>query len=69
MVLTIGLDVQYLAPHNRQRNPGATTMLVRGKDCHGRFGTDAPPRSDFEPTAVAAWRDLDAAMKTRFQTK
>lgn len=65
----IGLNVQYLAPHNRQTGQAATAMLVRGRDDFGHFGTDAAPMTDFDPEAVARWRKLDAAMKASFKTK
>ncbi|MEL7463092.1 MAG: phytanoyl-CoA dioxygenase family protein [Pseudomonadota bacterium] len=57
----IGLNVQYLAPHVRQtKHDRDTAMLVRGEDRYGHFGVDAPATSDFEPKAMARWRELDA---------
>lgn len=65
----IGLNVQYLAPHNRQSGQPATALLVRGRDDFHHFGTDLTPTTDFDPSAVERWRDLDAAMKANFKTK
>lgn len=65
----VGLNVQYLAPHNRQERDDAATMLVRGVDNFGHFRTEQPPDVDFEPDAVARFRELDQAMKQSFKTK
>ena len=65
----IGLNVQYLAPHNRQAGADASALLVRGSDAFGHFGADRAPTTDFEPAAVQAWRDLDAKMKAAFKTQ
>jgi len=65
----IGLNVQYLAPHCEQSGSAASAMLVRGSDTFAHFGTDRPPTRDFEPAAVARWRELDANMKASFKTK
>ena len=57
----IGLNVQYLAPHIRQtKHDLDTAMLVRGEDRFGHFGRDIPAAADFEPDAMARWRELDA---------
>ena len=57
----IGLNVQYLAPHVRQtKHDLDTAMLVRGEDRFGHFGEDIAAAADFEPTAMAKWRELDA---------
>lgn len=65
----IGLNVQYVAPHNRQAETETTAHLVRGRDEHGHFGTEVPATTDFDPGAVERWRELDAAMKASFRTK
>ncbi|MEO6126385.1 MAG: phytanoyl-CoA dioxygenase family protein [Ilumatobacteraceae bacterium] len=64
----IGLNVQYLAAHNRHVSGDAmSAMLVRGDDAFGHFGVDVAPESDFEPPAVSNWRGLDSAMKAGFK--
>ncbi|MEM9031462.1 MAG: phytanoyl-CoA dioxygenase family protein [Pseudomonadota bacterium] len=66
----IGLNVQYLAPHVRQtKHDLDSAMLVRGRDAHGHYKKDQPATSDFEPGAVAHWRDLDALMKSTQATQ
>jgi len=63
----IGLNVQYLAPHNRQANGRGSAILVRGEDHFGHFGVDHAAETDLDRNAVAAWRALDDAMKQGFQ--
>jgi ectoine hydroxylase-related dioxygenase (phytanoyl-CoA dioxygenase family) len=65
----IGLNVQYLAPHNRHVEADSmTATLVRGKDPYGHFGVDIKPAWDFEPNAIRTWRVLDASMKAGFRS-
>jgi ectoine hydroxylase-related dioxygenase (phytanoyl-CoA dioxygenase family) len=62
----IGLNVQYLAPHNHHRNADSTAILVRGRDDHGFFGSDKLPAANLDPEAISRWRALDRAMKDSF---
>lgn len=63
----IGLNVQYLAPHNRTMGAeGLTAVLARGTDGHGHFEPDPTPTELSEAT-VTTWRELDARMKAGFQ--
>lgn len=70
----IGLNVQFVAAHNgiRADARGASTAgsaaLVRGVDKHRHFAVDRPPSANLDPAAVAAWRDLAAAMDAGFTT-
>lgn len=68
----IGLNVQYIAPHNNvggSTEPGASGsgIMLRGSDGYGYFGTDQAPTSNLDPAAVTRWRELDAEMKANFQ--
>ena len=63
----IGLNVQYLAPHNRMdTGENATAMLVRGEDRHQHFGPDDTPGSQLDLTAIERWYAADAQMKANF---
>ena len=62
----IGLNVQYLAPHNHQAGSGGSAILVRGRDNHGHYAADPAPTSDFDPQAVKRWRELARQMKDGF---
>ena len=65
----IGLNVQYLAPHNRhETSHHASAVLVAGVDDHGYFEADEPATSDLEPGAVERWHELDRRMKADFTT-
>lgn len=65
----IGLNVQYLAPHNASASAVTqSAMLVRGTDGHGHWAEDTPARRDLDPDAVADWRRLEEEMKAGFQT-
>ena len=56
----IGLNVQYLAPHNRHlHSDHASAILVAGVDDHGYFGTDVPATRDLDAQAIERWRELD----------
>ena len=64
----IGLNVQYLAPHNRMSDGvTASAMLVRGTDDHGNFTVDHPPPDTLDQRALASWHEADAQMKANFQ--
>ena len=66
----IGLNVQFLAPHNRSRSETPqSAMLVRGTDPHGFYAVDDAPSANLAPDAIARWEALDAAMKQGFQTQ
>jgi len=58
----IGLSIHYVAPHvHETKYPGATAMLLRGKDTLGHWGHDPWPKTDWDPDCLAA---LDAAWET-----
>lgn len=66
----IGLNVQFVAPHNRSRSAvGQSAMLVRGQDRHGFYAMDEAPAANLAPDAIERWESLDAAMKQGFQTQ
>ena len=66
----IGLNVQYLTPHNRhQTSEHASAVLVAGVDDHGYFGADEPATTDLDPRAIERWRELDRRMKSNFTTR
>ena len=63
----IGLNIQYLAPHNRHVGEGqVSAMLVRGDDRFGHFGVDEPPAVDLKSAALDRWKELDDGMKRGF---
>ncbi|MEM9650448.1 MAG: phytanoyl-CoA dioxygenase family protein [Actinomycetota bacterium] len=63
----IGLNIQYLAPHNLHTGGGhQSAMLARGEDRHRHFETDQAPTADLDPAAVDRWEWLDAMMKDGF---
>lgn len=50
----IGLSIHYVAPSVRETNfPGASAMLLRGKDTHGYWKEDLRPKVDFDPACMA----------------
>jgi non-heme Fe2+,alpha-ketoglutarate-dependent halogenase len=58
----IGLAIRYIPPHVHQTKLAEaglrdTASLVRGRDAHGHFDLEAPPRADLDPAAVAAHED------------
>ncbi len=62
----IGLNVQYVAPHNRvDDDEGLTALLARGSDPYEYFGTDPVP-SDLNDAAVMRWEKVAEAMKAGF---
>ena len=64
----IGLNVQYLAPHNAMTSDvPASAMLVRGQDRHNNFSVDQPPAPTLDPDALAKWSEADAQMKANFK--
>jgi ectoine hydroxylase-related dioxygenase (phytanoyl-CoA dioxygenase family) len=64
----IGLNVQYLAAHNRmEAGAEATAMLVRGEDRHGNFGHDDLPGESLDLAAIDRWREADERMKANFK--
>ncbi len=65
----IGLNVQYLAAHNRFAGAGdATAMLVRGEDRFGHFAPALPGSGRLDEETVRLWRRRDEEMKARFTT-
>ncbi len=68
----IGLNVQYLAPHNYSRTaPDQSGILVRGHDPHGHYAADptpslAGPGDDFSAESIALWEQLDEKMRIGF---
>ena len=49
----IGLAIRYIQPHVRQLNEADRAMLVRGKDTHGNFDLETPPKADLDAAALA----------------
>jgi non-haem Fe2+, alpha-ketoglutarate-dependent halogenase len=50
----IGLSIHYVAPDVRETNfPGASAMLVRGKDSHGYWLPEMRPKTDLDPDCLA----------------
>ena len=64
----IGLNVQYLAPHNHHAGQ-ATAVLVRGEDRHGHYGVDMGATTDPTAETIERWRELDRAMTQGFQVE
>lgn len=61
----IGLSIHYVAPHVRETNfPGASAMLLRGKDKYGYWKPDMKPKVDFDPACVAELDRVLALYKT-----
>jgi chlorinating enzyme len=53
----IGLSIHYVASDVRETNfPGASAMLLRGKDAHGYWLPEKRPKADLDPDCLA---DLD----------
>lgn len=65
----IGLNVQYLAPHNAHNGKRLSAALVRGVDTHDRFDRDPQPSGVVDDAAMSQLRVLDAQMKAGFQTQ
>jgi non-haem Fe2+, alpha-ketoglutarate-dependent halogenase len=50
----IGLSIHYVAPDVRETNfPGASAMLLRGKDAHGYWLPEKRPKADLDPDCLA----------------
>ena len=50
----IGLSIHYVAPDVRETNfPGASAMLLRGKDTYGYWRPETQPKADLDPDCVA----------------
>jgi chlorinating enzyme len=50
----IGLSIHYVAPEVRETNfPGASAMLLRGKDAHGYWLPERRPKDDLDPDSLA----------------
>ena len=65
----IGLNVQYVAPHNAQDGPAHSATLVRGEDRFGHYDGEPRPKSALDVTGVEALLEADREMKDSFQTK
>lgn len=56
----IGVNVQYVAPHNRQTKiDGYTALLVRGDDRFGHYVPDMPAEADLNPAAMKRREHLE----------
>ena len=65
----IGLNIQFLAPHNRHTSDGSlTATLVRGEDRFGNFGPEVLPDGDLEPTGLVRWRTYSEQQSASYQT-
>lgn len=50
----IGLSIHYVSPDVKETNfPGASAMLVRGKDTHGYWKPEMQPKADLDPACLA----------------
>ena len=65
----IGLNVQYVAPHNKQAGDATTATLVRGEDKYVYYDTEPSPTSEFDKDRLADLLAADKKMKDSFQTK
>ena len=65
----IGLNVQYVAPHNLQHGPAHSATLVRGEDGFGHYGPEPKPQTWLDKEGAEALYAADRAMKESFQTK
>lgn len=65
----IGLNVQYVAPHNRQAGEAMTATLVRGEDRFGYYEDEAAASSELDRDSVEELLAADAKMKDSFKTK
>ena len=64
----IGLAIRYIPPHVRQLKVRDSAMLVRGRDTHGNFDPETPPRADFDAAARAAHADaVERSVKALYQ--
>ena len=65
----IGLNVQYVAPHNLQHGPAHSATLVRGEDRFGHYGPEPKPQTWLDKEGAEALYAADRAVKESFQTK
>lgn len=65
----IGLNVQYVAPHNNQASGDMTGTLVRGEDRFGFYQPEPSPSSSLDIDRANDLFASDAAMKQRYKTK
>lgn len=65
----IGLNVQYVAPHNLQRSAAHSATLVRGEDRFGHYGAEPSPDTWLDVDRAKALFRADREMKQSFQTK
>ena len=50
----IGLSIHYVSPDVMETNfPGASAMLMRGRDTHGYWKPEMRPKADFDPACLA----------------
>ena len=64
----IGVNIQYLAPRNRQlAHDDDTALLVRGRDDFGHFGPDLLAEFDLEPAALERQRAHEARIKGTYK--
>ena len=65
----IGLNVQYVAPHNMQHSSATSATLVRGEDRFGHYATEPKPQSWLDKEGAETLYAADRAMKESFKTK
>jgi len=65
----IGLNVQYVAPHNKQEGAARTATIVRGEDRFGYYEAEGRPQSALDVERAEELLAADRAMKESFQTK
>ena len=50
----IGLSIHYVSPSIKETGfPGASAMVMRGKDTEGHWATDMTPKQDWDPECLA----------------
>lgn len=66
----IGLSIHYVAPTVRETAfPGASALVLRGRDSEGHWGSDRLPRRDWDPDCLAeldrTWKLYQTAPESR----
>lgn len=65
----IGLNAQFVAPHNHQAGENMTATLLRGADRFGHYRPEGSPTSELDRERAEELFAADAKMKASFKTK
>ncbi len=65
----IGLNVQFVAPHNHQTGEDMTATLLRGEDRYGHYRPEPRPSGEIDRDQLDELFAADRKMKDSFQTK